>query len=169
MSNSVSRDPRERAEELIGAIARREGRKFSSLPQSDMIAYGPVTFVYEPRTQSVVAAILLIEIGLWTTYPEDRPAIEKTLAGLADPKIGGMFDTGGGEWIFDRATGQLFLGIRRPVDTPPAEMIRAFERVQHVYPDWRLEWFSRVADMVHEGEPLPLERVTVERNPYRRD
>lgn len=169
MTDATTEDSRGRAEQLIGKVARQQGREFAGLPAANEITFGPTAFRYEPRTATVTASVLVVALDPWVTFPEYRPAIERTLAGLSDPRLGGMFDTGGGEWMFDRTTGRLSLGVRRPVDVDPTEFKRAFERVQAVQPDWRMSWFAAVADMVHDGAAPPRNRVTVDENPYRPD
>jgi len=47
------------------------------------------------------------------------------------------------------------------------ELNRAVEALEPLYPEWSLNGMGAVADIVHEGAPVPADTVTLENNPYR--
>ena len=163
----VNGDPRARAEATIGDALTSRGAKFSGLPDNNIAAVGPLAFRYDPSKASIEVSVLVAELTAWTLFPDRRPKIEKTIAALKDPSIGGRFQTDGAVWALDRNTGKLTLGHTLPASANAAELTDSAASLERIYPDWSLHWMGAVADIVHEGEPVPSQDVTVENNPYR--
>ena len=162
--NSV---PKARAEAAIGGALTSRGAQFSGLPENNIAAVGPLAFKYQPSERSIEVSVLVAELTAWTLFPDRRPKIEKTVSALKDPSIGGRFQTDGATWALDRNTGKLTLGHTFPDSASAAELTKAAASLERIYPDWSLHWMGAVADIVHEGQPVPTQDVTVENNPYR--
>ncbi len=163
----VNMSPREQAEAAIGAVVEARGASFDGLPNSNMVAFGPLGYSYDPAVNQIVVSVLVTEFFAWTTYANRRPKIEATLAALDDPAIGGLFDTAGGAWNFDRKTGKLRLQNTHEVSASSSELLASTEALQSVYPEWSLSWLGEIGKIVHNGAPLPRQKVTVANNPYR--
>jgi len=158
---------RERAEVTIGKAVEARGARFGELSDSNMAAFGPLAYSYDPATERIVVSVLVAEFSAWTVFPDRRPKIEATLAALEDPAVGGLFDTAGGTWHLDRDTGKLRLQIAHADLDDVSELLASTEALQGVYPEWSLSWAGEVGKIVHNGAPLPPNRVTVKNNPYR--
>jgi len=163
----VKNTARENAEAAIGEVLAARGAKFEGLPDSNVAAVGPLALAYRPQDSQITVSVLIAEFTAWTLFPDRRPKLEQTVAALKDPAIGGQFQTDNAEWMFNRETGKLALGYRSPTTASAAELTRAVEALEPLYPEWSLNWMGAVADIVHEGKPVPADKVTLENNPYR--
>lgn len=157
---------RNQAEATISQVLRLEGRRFSGLPSTDMVAFRDLAYGFDPHTNELFVFVLIIESSLWSASEEIRRNMEKTFSALNDPEIGGMFDTGGGTWREDPERGWLVLERRFPTDADPEAVLKASKDLQRVYADWALYWAGAVGRIVHNDEPVPTTKVTPENNPY---
>ena len=156
-----------RAEAAIGEAIEARGGTFSGLPKTNSAAIGPLAFSYHPQEATISVSVLITELSAWTLFPDRRPAIEKTIAALKDPAIGGRFQTDGAVWKLDRMSGKITLGHTFPATANAHQLVTAATSLERLAPHWSLHWIGAVGDIVHEGAPIPAQQVTIENNPYR--
>ena len=158
---------RDRVEAVIGEVLNARGALFEELPANNVAAVGPLAFKYRPQKSQIVVSALIAEFTAWTLFPDRRPKLEQTVSALQDPAIGGLFQTDEAQWMFDRETGKLSLGYELPVTATATDLANSATSLERLSPEWSLSWMGAVADIVHEGAPLPSANVTLENNPYR--
>jgi|GEM_PF-4518295 len=155
------------AEVAIGKVLVARGAEYNGLPPSGRVGFGPLGFTYHSDGEQIEVSALIAEFSAWTLFPDRQPNLEKTVAALSDPAIGGMFETDGALWKFDRDTGKLYLAYLLPADSDEDELAAAADRLERLHPAWSLRWLGAVGDIVHIGEPKPVQAVTLKDDPYR--
>ena len=157
----------ERANALVLNVAHRRNLPEAALGPANQVAFGTLLFKYLPDRQRLVCAILVTHDGLWDKIDAQATATYlRVNAALSDPAIGGRFDTGGGAWVFEAATGKTYLSREYPLDTP-AEVIAAdIDRMAQVVPAWATRWMYAVAQIALDHEPPPKRPVTIADDPY---
>lgn len=157
----------EQANATILAVEKLRGLPRSPLGPGNQIAFGTLMFRFDPNEKTLMVAILISQNQLWNQInPDFAQNTLKTMAAYADPAIGGMFDSGGGKWVFERKTGSLLLYRSYPPAAPAAGINADLERMIRVAPEWGTSWGLAVAAIAHGREAPPATRVTLENNPY---
>ena len=155
------------ASRLVMEVSRLRGLRPAPLGPDRQVAYGTLLFKYVPEPDRLICAILVTQNGLWESLGEKMAnAFLRTIQALSEPAIGGMFDTGGGTWSFERETGKVYLYVAFPLTADPAEVNRGIESVARVVPAWATRWQLAVANIAHGREPPPKQRVTLQNDPY---
>lgn len=155
------------ASRLVMEISRLRNLTPAPLGPDHQVAYGTLLFRYVPGPDRLVCAIMVAHNGLWQSFGEERAnAYLRTIQALSDPSIGGMFDTGGGSWSFDKETGKSYLFVAFPLTADPVEVNRSIDAMARVVPAWTTRWRLAVAEIVHGGKPVPKQRVTLQNDPY---
>lgn len=152
---------------LVMEVSRLRGLRPEPLGPDNQVAYGTLLFKYAREPDRLVCAILVTHNGLWQSFGETRAnAFLRTVQALSDPAIGGMFDTGGGAWSFERETGKIYLYIAFPLNADPAGVNRGIDSMARVVPAWATRWQLAVANIAHGRAPPPKELVTLQNDPY---
>lgn len=90
-------------------------------------------------------------------------------AALNDPKIGGMYDRGGGYLFTDLSKEAVFLVKDYSMLTVvPVDFINDVDNLNGLSGIWLMSWMGHVADQTFGAEPLPTQHITRENDPYRR-
>lgn len=122
---------------------------------------------YDPEQEKILATLLILENVAWTVFPERRPDVEKTISALKNPNIGGLFQTNGGTWLFDRDSGRLYLTFSHDIDDSITAIKDSLKKLEEVGPEWTLNWIGQIGMIAHGQEPAPKKPVTIENNSYR--
>ena len=155
------------AQRLVQDISRLRGLKPAPLGPDHQVAYGTLLFKFVPESGRLVCAILVSHLGIWDQINDEATAAyRRYIAGLSNPRIGGMFDTAGGSWMFEASSGKTYLYQSFALDTPPKVVNQAIDGMARVVPAWVTRWEGVVADIVHGKQPPPTHRVTLENDPY---
>jgi len=156
-----------RVNELVMAVERLRGLSPTPLGREDQVAFGTLMFKYLAPREQLIAAIMVEDFDLWNKLGPDRAAkYKRSQAALSDPAIGGRFDSGGGAWMFEEATGRTYLYRSFPPDASAAEVNAAIERMAAVVPAWTTRWSTAVAEIAHGHAPPPQRPVTLADDPY---
>lgn len=156
-----------RAEALVTEVQRLRGLPPAPLGAAGQVAHGTLLFKHLPDQGQLAVAILVAHDPTWNRIsPTFAENYRRARAALSDPAIGGHFDTGGGSWLFEEATGKTFLYAAFPVDAPASAVDAQIERMARVVPAWELRWLAEVARIAHGKKPAPVRPVTLENDPY---
>ena len=159
--------PTAQANQLVQEVERLRGLPQAPLGPEDQVAFGTLMFKYLPDQNRLVAAILVTHFDLWNRFNDEFTRnYRRSIAALSDPAIGGMFDTAGGAWMFEEATGKTYLYRLYPLETPPATINRDLDRMAEVVPAWASRWTGAVADIAQGKAPPPRRPVTLADDPY---
>ncbi len=157
----------ESASRLVMEVSRLRGLRPAPLGPDHQVAYGTLLFKYEPESNRLICAIMVSHNGLWRSFGEEAAnAVLRAMQALSDPAIGGMFDTGGGTWSFEKETGKNYLQVTFPLTADPAEVNRGIDSMARVVPAWVTRWLTAVARIAHDRAEPPKEKVTLENDPY---
>ncbi len=157
----------DQANATVEAVQKLRGLPPTPLGSENQIAFGTLMFKFIPETGALICAILVSQDGLWEQIsPEFSANYLKTMTAYSDPKIGGMFDSGGGQWMFDRETGSLYLYRSYQPATPATAINADLDRMARLVPAWETRWGYAVAQIVHGKEAPPPRPVTLENDPY---
>ncbi len=87
---------------------------------------------------------------------------------LSDPKIGGMFDKAGGYFTHSDDWKEIYLTKDYKInDFKLDEFLKQVDYQERVNNQWFSHWGVAVANIVHQGKPIPTQPVTLENNPYK--
>lgn len=155
------------ADALAQTVVTARGIKPASLAQTGVVSYGTLQFEFDVRTKRLVVSILTAEDELWNQLgPKFEQNYLKSKAALNDPKIGGMFDSGGGTWRFEPESGRTYLFKDYDLDAPVAVIVADIDAMSRVVPAWSTRWSGAVAEIAQGIAPPPAARVTLENDPY---
>ena len=169
---------RAKAEALVAAYAKHVGvhdAVHQTLDADDDRSFGDFGFHYFSGRKVIQARVYIME-SREKQNAEERPnrpelvASEKKVdAALNDPKIGGMYDRGGGYFFTDQNKQIVFLAKDYSLPrTTSAEFIRDVDNLNSLAGIWLMSWMGHVAVQTLGGEPLPPHFVTRENDPYKR-
>lgn len=98
----------------------------------------------------------------------DRAHFERqVIAGLNDPKIGGMYDRGGGYFVLDEQKQIYFLVKDYSLATINVDLfIHDFDNLNDLSAIWLTSWGPHAARQSYGAEPPPTQRIDREHNPY---
>ncbi len=98
----------------------------------------------------------------------DRAHFERqVISGLNDPKIGGMYDRGGGYFVLDEEKQMYFLVKDYPLATTDVDQfLHDFDNLNQLSGIWLMSWGPHAARQSYGAEPPPTQRVDREHNPY---
>lgn len=159
---------RDRAESLAQQLAKLQGFTPAKLNSQGRIAYGTLQFEHDAANNKLLVMILISDDQLWDKLGEPfRQNYLKSTQALDDPAIGGMFDTAGGRWRFEPASGKTFLYKAYPLDIAADKINEDASRMIALAPAWEARW-SRIVAEVSQGKRLaPRQKVTLQDDPYR--
>ncbi|HEX8556198.1 MAG TPA: hypothetical protein VF695_15955 [Sphingomonas sp.] len=155
------------ANRLVMEVEALRGMPAAPLGADGQIAFGTMMFKYLPDRNQVIAAILVAHDPTWNRIsPAFATNYRRARAALSEPAIGGRFDTGGGAWMFEEATGKTYLYAAAPADIGAAALNAQIERMARLVPAWETRWLAEVARIAHGKRPAPTRAVTLDDDPY---
>ncbi len=152
---------REKANSLVAGYGKWLGVYDAELDQKNDRSFGGSGFHYDADTDMLRGRVFIEQAFLPGDPDGVKDNFRKVLKALNDPKIGGMFERGGGTFVLDEEKRMFFL-VR---DFPAAQMTQRalrlkMEKLLNVGATWSLHWFGRVARIAHGREAPPSEPVT---------
>ena len=159
---------RARADALVASFGRAVGAHDARLDASGDVSFGEAGFHYDADRDALVGRVFVERA--WA--PDDAPAVKdnfrKVAAALEDPKVGGMYEKGGGRFVLDEGKRAFFLTKDFPIaTTTEAGLRREMEVLLDLGAVWATRWLARVAAVAHGWEPPPARRVTRADEPER--
>ena len=169
--NASDSSGRAKAQALVAAYAKHVGAHdalHQTLDSDNDRSFGDFGFHYFPQRDVLQARVYIVHSDE-KDWP-DRAKYEKQVdVALNDPKIGGMYDRGGGYFFLDEGKQVSFLAKDYEVtNTTPALFIRDVDNLNSLGGIWVMSWMGHVADQTFGAEPLPTHPVTRENDPYKR-
>jgi hypothetical protein len=160
-SGVVTASGRAGAQYLVEQYARRIGAQHRMLDQAGEISFGSVGFQHNAAQDSLIGRAFVIPVLIDDAPPVELANYRMVAGALNDPRIGGMFDRGGGTFILDEKQQGFFLVRAFPVaSTTPDALFDAMETLQEVAAVWTTKWMYRVAMIAHGNQPPPTHPVT---------
>ena len=160
-----------KAQELVAAYAKHVGAHdtvHQTLDASGDRSFGDFGFKYFPQ-RDVLQARVYIVLSHEKDWPDRAKYSKQVDIALNDPKIGGMYDRGGGHFFLDEDKQITFLVKDYKVaNTTPVEFVRDVDNLNAVGGMWVTSWLGHLARQTFGAEPLPIQRVTRENDPYKR-
>lgn len=158
----------EQADVLIQNVAKMRSLKLEPLEEDRQVAYGTLYLQHIPGDHVLRVAVLVAHDPQWNTInTEFTRNYLAARAALLNPAIGGMFDSAGGAWRFDEATGKTYLYREFPLDVAPQVVDESIEGMSRVVSEWEMRWLRIVARIAHGKGPAPVRPETIEDNHYR--
>lgn len=163
---------REKAQELVAAYAHHAGVRdavHQALDASGDRSFGEFGFHYFSSPDRIETRVYIIGLRLKEATPEMKANLEKTIAAYNDPKIGGMFDKGGGHFVVDESKDAEYLVKSYPLaGLDDGAFAKDVDHLRALGAMWLMSWGPHVADEVFEGAAAPKQLVISENNSYAR-
>lgn len=155
-------DPRDQAAELARAWASSLGAPDRTLDAQNDLSLGETGVHFEPNS-GLLCGRAWVNMARTSEAPAERlAAYRRMLTALNDPRIGGMYDRAGGQFVLDLQRQGFFLvrcfNVGR---TERAEFVKHMSELQTVSGKWTLEWFLDVAMIMHGEEQAPSKPVSI--------
>jgi hypothetical protein len=152
---------RKGAQLLVERYAQHIGARNRAMNQAGDISFGASGFTYDQATDLLVGRVFVNHLLIEDAPPAELANYRKVAGALNDPKIGGMFDRGGGQFALDEKREGLYL-IRnfRVKETTAADVINGMDALQDVSGIWTTRWLYRVSMIAHGHQPAPTRPVT---------
>lgn len=147
---------------LVQALAKRDGQPELAQNFDGKISYGGMAIEFDQKTNLLGVRVFVARTWWKTADDEQKENFRKTLKGLNDPKIGGMYERGGGYFLFNEATGFHLCRDFQVDQTTPKEFTAAVELLRTVAARWTTQWFFEVAQAVHGHRKPPEKPVPYE-------
>ena len=162
---------RNKAQALVAAYAKHVGVHdaiHQTLDENNDRSFGDFGFHYFPEKD-----VLQGRVYIARSHIKDKPQLaagqRRFAANLNNPKIGGMYDRGGGYFVLDEDKEKYFLVKDYVVSTTtPSEFIKDFDNLNDLGAIWLMSWGPHAADQSYGAEPLPTQRIDREHDPYKR-
>jgi hypothetical protein len=162
---------REKAQALVAAYAKHVGAHdaaHQTLDENNDRSFGDFGFHYFPERDVLEARVFIVRSHI-KDWP-DRASYEwRSQRAMDDPKIGGLYEHGGGHFVLDEDKQICFLVKDYPVaSTSVAAFISDMDRLVEIGARWSISWAGHVAVQAAGAEPIPSHPVTLENDPYKR-
>lgn len=152
---------KDKADELVSAYSKHVGARGRNLDANNDVSYGDSGLHYDAERGVLVGRVLITTVRTKDAPEERLVAYRKMVEALNDPKIGGMFENGGGTFVLDEEKQMYFLTKDFPVlSTNKAQFLADMDDLQSIGAVWTTTWVFRVAMIMHGNEKAPTERVT---------
>ncbi len=148
-----------KANQLVGSLGRLFRVYDAMLDSLGKRSFGEAGVVYDQSKQVLIGRVFVAKLRL-DLGEEQIKNWDRTLRGLNNPEIGGMFETGGGYFYSDKSAdngrGMLFLVKEFPVaNTGKKHFRKEMENLMNLAPVWTMDWLIRVAQIADGREPKP--------------
>lgn len=152
---------REGAQQLVERYARRIGATHRMLDAAGDISFGDVGFQYDAARDLLIGRVFVNHVLIDDAPPEELKNYRKVATALNDPKIGGMFDRGGGTFLLDETRQGIYLVRAFPVASTSSDaLFDAMDALQIVAAIWTTKWLFRVTMIAHGNQSAPTAPVT---------
>lgn len=141
--------------QLVQALTKRDGHPELAEKFDSKLSYGGTAIEFDRATRKLVVRAFVSRTWWKTATDEQKENFRKTLKGLNDPKIGGMYERGGGYFVFDEAKGYYLCRDFQVDQTTPKEFVAGVEFLRTVAARWTTEWMFEVAQAVHGHREPP--------------
>jgi hypothetical protein len=122
------------------------------------MALGESGLAYDATKDSLIGRVYVNIALIKGMDPEAITTQRRMLNALNDPKIGGMYDRGGGVFVLDEGREAWYLVCAFPINkTTSASLRRDMTRLQVVAATWTVKWFFEVAMIMHGKEEPPTQ------------
>lgn len=157
---------RARAEWLASGYARHVGAANRTLDGDGDLALGETGLRWDPAQDALVGRVFMQKAMLAGAPPAEKANLRRMVGVLNDPRVGGMYDRGGGEFVLDEPRDGYFL-VRsfRVATTSRRQLAEGMERMAAVTGAWTVQWFSDVAMVMHGHQAPPTRPVTLADRP----
>jgi hypothetical protein len=146
-----------KANSLVASFGTNLGAIDVFLDSSNDRSFGECGFHFYPDKQLLVGRVYVGQAWSPSAPPEAIINVRKCHVALNDPKIGGMFEQGGGHFVVDEAKNIVFLVKDFPVDSTTSQQLgKEMEYLLSLGATWSVHWRHRVACITHGWEPAPL-------------
>jgi hypothetical protein len=164
MSNDINQlNGRDKANALVVSFGKYVGINDATLNNNNDRSFGEFGFHYESEKNVLIGRVYITKADLNEATSEETESIYRVMKVLNDPKVGGMFENGGGYFMLNTEKQILFLVKEFPLTTiTPQELCKDMENLINLGATWSMRWFSRVAGIAHGWESAPTEPVTRE-------
>jgi hypothetical protein len=154
---------------LVATYAKHAGAHDSlhqTLDANNNRSFGDFGFHYYPEKD-----MLRVRVYMFKSHIKDRPdraAYErKSNEALNDPKIGGVYDRGGGYFWLDTEQQIMFLAKDYPLQSINTEQfVKDVDNLRGLAGPWLMWWGPHVADQAFGREPPPTHFADRKHNPY---
>jgi len=148
-----------RAEKFIGDLTGNS-QKSGIMGKKNDCSFGEFGFSYSEETNILKARVFIIELDIPDPTEEEKENVKKFIKALFDPKIGGMFDHGGGKFFVDNEKEMLFLTRDFKInDITYKKFKKDMDILINTGATWSMRWVSKVTGIVHGWEPMPEKPV----------
>ena len=162
---------RNKAVALVAAYAKHVGVHdaiHQTLDENNDRSFGDFGFHYFPEKDVLQGRVFIVRSHL-KDWPESAAGQRKVAVDLNNPKIGGMYDRGGGYFVLNEDKEMFFLVKDYAVSTTtPSEFIKDFDNLNALGGIWLMSWIKHAARQSHGAEPMPTQYVDREHDPYKR-
>lgn len=154
---------RARADALVAAYAAERGAPARTLDDKGDVTFGSTGLYHAPTEDALYGRVYINNALIEDAPPEELANYRRMVAALNDPRIGGMYERGGGYFVLDEQRQAYFLVRRFPLPlTDPQTLIADMAQMERVGARWTGEWLFQVAMIMHGRRPAPTRRVTLE-------
>jgi hypothetical protein len=163
--HKIESTERDRANALVRFMGEQVGVHNASLDNTDERGFGDFGLRYQPD-RHVLTVIIFVARAYATDPPQpgEQASFKRIGVALRDPKIGGMFEQGGGYFVHDEVKKKFLLEKDFPVDTiRPEELKTEVEDLLDLGAMWSQEWLIRVIRIV-KGKQLPPQHLVTRKN-----
>jgi hypothetical protein len=151
---------RDKANALVASYGSHLGATDAMLDKDNDRSFGECGFHYDAKKDILEGRVFVAKAYLTDNKPEKVANFHKVARALNDPKIGGMFEQGGGHFILDEQKEIYFLIKEFSVETTSRELRQQMDDLLNLAATWRMRWFVRVARITQGRELAPTEPVT---------
>ena len=153
---------RQKANEMISHLGGRMSVSDAHLGEDDDVAFGGCGFHYF-EDKDIIAVRVFIAQGYFEDAKEaTKDRFRNICRALNDPKIGGMFECGGGYFVFTEGEDSKFFLVREFLlsNTSTNQFVKNVDELINIGATWDIHWFEKVVDIVNGMEPPPMKPVT---------
>lgn len=138
-------------------------------PDTDLVFFnGGEILHYTSSNQVLTVKSFNIDGEKSNDTPESIANIHKVFDAFNDPKIGGMFDKGGGYFSHSDDWKNIYLSKDYSIEKLSInDFLSQIKHQDALNKAWFDHWGIAVAEIVHKGKPIPTTPVTLENNPYK--
>lgn len=155
-----------KVEVLLGAFSRfLQSNEFKQAMRSSApIALGSFSFKTLPEDGVLRVLITFAQVGSAEALSgQAEEGLLKISQAVQNPQIGGMFEHGGSDVLFDKHAGRFQLVWSCKVDGITEDRFTSSLQTQfQLAAAWQLRWLPRIIDIVQNGAAIPDKPVTLE-------
>lgn len=164
--NHQQRGGRDHSNLLVTTYGKHIGAGMRTLGADDDLSFGDFGFHYNSSNGTLTARIFIMRAHLSDWGPKAAESNRKVAQALNDPRIGGMYERGGGHFILDEKKEMFFLVKDFSANIDLESFKYNMDELRNIGARWVLRWISHVADQALGHESPPKQLVTRQNDPY---